>query len=685
MKCWVRYSPLLLLLTTLVVSLMAVQWGLLLLIIGALIWSNRNTYWTPRMYGGFLLILFFILLGVAPLLLVRLTPELQESGEVLFSATPQWGITSDSLHAFSLVGIRCLNAALALMLFTTLTPIYQLLIELRELGLPRILVDLVEMTYRFINLLFDTSHEITEAQKSRLGYLQPRTSLNHFSMMLSRTLVLSMHDSDVMYDAMLSRGAEEAWEETKEGEEPLPTRESPHGAEVLRLEEVTFRYKETNKTVLEQVNFSVQRGEKIALMGANGAGKSTLMKLLSGLLQPSSGKIFLEGKEVTKQAKAIRRQVGILFQNADLQLFTPTVWEEIAFGLRNRGMKGEELEQKVDEVLQQFGLKELAQHPPHLLSGGQKKWVTIAAVDALSPSVILLDEPNMGLDGWARQELQKILERWSQEGKTLIISCHNADFAQSWSDRVLLIEQHRLARDESPRSFFADRAMLHRTHIAPALHHLTVTQPSTTERTAETHLPLFLSTSKARALIIGGGKGAYRKALTMRKMGLTFDLISPHVIPELEALLSSSESGYYFQRSYQQGDFQGYTLAILATGDLEEELKMIEECEQERVHYNCLTDPSRSSFQMGATHLSEGIELGVHTMWRLPEVTQWIRDEVAEKVLQQLDANKLQRLSELRLQMNQARREDSNLYPSLKNEYDRLLGEICIGIRKRKE
>lgn len=691
---WLRYSPLLLLLASILVGVWEVQWVLLALLLVCLLWSTQGERWTRRKVWGFCTILLFILLGVLPLLFVRLSTGLKSGSEILCTLTPHWGITRASLHAFGLVGLRCLNAYLSLLLFTTLTPIYQLLIELREVGLASILVELVEMTYRFINLLFDTSHEITEAQRSRLGYLQPRQSLQHFSMMLSRTLVLSMHDSDIMYDAMLSRGAEaeggdlETKGSTKGGSAPHHQAEKTlnstpsFGTEVMRLVGLSFRYQETHKKVLREVSFSVARGEKLVLMGANGAGKSTLMRLMAGLLRPSSGQIRLHGADVTRDAKALRSHVGILFQNADLQLFTPTVWEEIAFGLRNKGLKGEELAAKVTETLHRFGLQELAQHPPHLLSGGQKKWVTIAAVDALSPEIILLDEPAMGLDGKARQALMQILDSWHKEQKTLIISCHNADFAQAWGDRILLIEEHRLQRDEAPLSFFANRELLERTHITPALHRLTLPQPEGAH-VVESHesrgfLPLFLRSSTARAILIGGGRGAYRKALTLRKVGLPFDLIAPSLDTRFEKLLQSPDAGHYFQRNYQQGDLRGYTLAILATGDLAEELEMIQECEHERIHYNCLTDPSRSTFQFGAIASDKGVEVAVHTQWQLPEVAQWLRDELVEQLLSSLEAEDLRQLSEVRQRKNKvADDKESSEFLTLQEEYTRLLSKIC--------
>lgn len=662
-----RYYPLAILLICLIVSTIWMQGVILLLLISLLIITNWRKPFTRRKWQGVGAILGFILLGTLPLLITRIS----STHGVLLSLGAHWGVTGSSFQLFSQIFLRCLNGYLCLLLFTSIIPIYQLLIEMRATRLPKVVTQLIEMIYRFINILFEKAEQVLIAQKSRLGYFSFSNRLSHSSMLLSRTLILAVQDSDVLYDSMLARGLDEGESSSGGGAIEIPT--SSHLT--FGVSELSFRYKGHEGYVLKDLNLNIQAGEKVALLGANGAGKSTLMRILAGLELPDAGAFSLSGEDqpFTKSAmKLLRQKVGIIFQSADLQLFSPTVWEEIAFGLRNLGYSGEELEQAVEQTLQRFELQEVAKCPPHCLSGGQKKWVTLAAVEAMSPEIILLDEPFTGLDGLFSEKLVALLNRWHQEGKTLLIATHNSEFARSWSSRMLLLSNGTIEVDASPQSFFTHSDRLLNAHITIPSDYLTQEGAST-----QRFLPLFMPASKLRAVVIGGGKGAYRKVLSLLQREVMTDIISSELDPTLQQLIEENALMLrHIPRDYLAGDLKHYSLAFLATGDLELEQRMIEECEEHRVHYNCISKPAWSTFQFGAMGEESGIEFAVHTQYQLPHLGQRLRDRVMTDVIAPIPQSKLENLAHAREQMNRAKRVGSRDYEGLKNEYERLLDEL---------
>ena len=154
-----------------------------------------------------------------------------------------------------------------------------------------------------------------------------------------------------------------------------------------------------NVTALDHINFIAPRKARIAVIGSNGAGKSTLFKHFNGIFKPSSGSVLIRGEPITKQnLREIRKFVGIVFQNPDDQIFSPTVEQDVAFGPTNLGLDAETIHHRVHEALRVVGIEHLASRVPHHLSGGEKKRVAIAGVIAMEPEVLVLDEPNAGLD-----------------------------------------------------------------------------------------------------------------------------------------------------------------------------------------------------------------------------------------------------------------------------------------------
>ena len=197
---------------------------------------------------------------------------------------------------------------------------------------------------------------------------------------------------------------------------------------------------------LDGCTLAIRPGSRNALLGANGSGKTTLLQHFNGLLKPSAGQVCLGGEAVDYgrgDLRALRRRVGLVFQNPDRQLFSANVREDVSFGPLNLGLDEATVRQRVEEALAAVGLADLAERPVHHLSFGQKKRVCIAGVLAMAPEVLLLDEPMAGLDAAMQGELQALLDDLAGRGITIVLSTHDVDFAYRWADAIHLLAAGR--------------------------------------------------------------------------------------------------------------------------------------------------------------------------------------------------------------------------------------------------
>ena len=211
---------------------------------------------------------------------------------------------------------------------------------------------------------------------------------------------------------------------------------------------------------LEDVSFSVNRGEFIGIIGHTGSGKSTLMQQLNGLLKPTSGKILLDGKDIWSDKKLTRQarfRVGLVFQYPEYQLFEETVYKDIAFGPKNMGLNAEEIDRRVRESAKIVGLTEKQlEVSPFDLSGGQKRRVAIAGVIAMEPEILILDEPTAGLDPRGREEILKNIEDYRRaHNATVMMVSHSMDDVARLTDRLLVMNGSHLAMDGTPAEVFA--------------------------------------------------------------------------------------------------------------------------------------------------------------------------------------------------------------------------------------
>ena len=222
------------------------------------------------------------------------------------------------------------------------------------------------------------------------------------------------------------------------------------------LRDAGFSY-DRNIPVLEHLNLTIGRGEAVGLIGANGAGKSTLLKLLTGLL-PHTGSVSVCGLEAEKKnLRAIRRQVGFVFQDPENQLFMPTVYDDLAFGPRNYGLTEEQAEAQVDAALARLGIPHLKRRQNYKLSGGEKRMISIAVILAMQPEIVLMDEPSITLDPANRRTLIGILNGMTE---TRLIASHDLDLIMETCSRVILLGDRGIRADGSAKEILTDRKLL---------------------------------------------------------------------------------------------------------------------------------------------------------------------------------------------------------------------------------
>lgn len=226
----------------------------------------------------------------------------------------------------------------------------------------------------------------------------------------------------------------------------------------IRVSGLTYHYPESERG-LENLSLEIAKGETWALIGPNGAGKSTLLLLLDGLLKPKSGSIEIFGKSIHPDGSldAVRKRMGIVFQNADDQVFCPTVFEDVVFGPLNHGYSPDEAHDLAHEALSKVGLDGYEERVPQHLSGGEKRRVAIATVLAMRPEIVLYDEPTTGLDPKGREELIEILR---QTSCTQVLATHDFELVLKVCDRVAIVSQGRSVRTGTPDEILFDRELL---------------------------------------------------------------------------------------------------------------------------------------------------------------------------------------------------------------------------------
>ena len=241
----------------------------------------------------------------------------------------------------------------------------------------------------------------------------------------------------------------------------------------LELKSVSYTYAPNtfySSKALSDVSLKIEKGEFIGIMGKTGCGKSTLLQIMAGLLDVDAGSVFLFDEDINSKnynRRKLRKNVGVLFQFPDYQLFETTVFRDIAFGLKHSGMKKSEVEAAVREALEFVGFdyERVKDKSPLSFSGGEKRKLAIAGVLAVKPEILLLDEPVAGLDPLGRKDFLNLLKRLNENGTTVIMISHNADALAEYASRIILMKDGRIAADGSAEDILSDYDMLHKGGI----------------------------------------------------------------------------------------------------------------------------------------------------------------------------------------------------------------------------
>ena len=242
--------------------------------------------------------------------------------------------------------------------------------------------------------------------------------------------------------------------------------------EIISVEHLAYSYPGPEGSdgvrVFEDLNLTVEKGSFVAILGSNGCGKSTLAKHFNSILLPCGGKVYVCGMDTSREdlVMAVRRRVGMVFQNPDNQIVANVVEEDVAFGPENLGIASPEIRRRVDNALKQVGMYDYREHAPHLLSGGQKQRVAIAGVIAMEPKCIVLDEPTAMLDPRGRREVMETIGRLNKEkGITVVLITHHMDEAARVK-RVVVLHRGKVAADGTPREVFSQPELLHNIGLA---------------------------------------------------------------------------------------------------------------------------------------------------------------------------------------------------------------------------
>jgi cobalt/nickel transport system ATP-binding protein len=247
---------------------------------------------------------------------------------------------------------------------------------------------------------------------------------------------------------------------------------------VFEARSLTYYYDE-GQIALEEISLQIQAGESVAILGSNGSGKSTLLKLLDGLYFPAAGEVIAFGRPLSEPALAeeafnfeFRRRVGLVFQDSDVQLFSPSVWDEVAFAPLQLGIETQQVAERVTQALQALRIDKLSQRAPHRLSGGEKKRVAIASVLSLDPQVWLMDEPTAGLDPRSQSWLIDFILEQRQAGKTMLTATHDLSIVEEIADRIYILDEaHHLVAEGDPASLLQDTDLLVACNLVHAHRH----------------------------------------------------------------------------------------------------------------------------------------------------------------------------------------------------------------------
>jgi len=397
-----------------------------------------------------------------------------------------FAITSEGSRAALMLVLRVSASVSFSVLLVLTTPWHRVLDALGSLRLPGIVVSLLSLSYRYLLLLLRTLSELFMARRSRVITALPfRQETAFISRSTGYLFLRSLHLAEGVHMAMVSRG----WEEEGPGRlrggaendsagNGCRTNGAAQPSPVNAFRNVRYAYP-GNILGLSIESLDIPRGRCAILLGCNGSGKSTLLKILDGLVCPQTGSVAAFGRSLSEKAldngafrKSFRSTVGLVFQDADVQCFSPTVREELAFGPRQLGFDEAEVSRRVDAALAALGIDALADRYPYNLSGGEKKRVALASILTLDLDAYLLDEPTANLDPAAEGVLIDILSGLAAHGKTLVVATQDLMLARHIGDTTVILGREKRPLFIGPvEQALADVPLLERAGLAHAHRH----------------------------------------------------------------------------------------------------------------------------------------------------------------------------------------------------------------------
>ncbi|QRN85248.1 ATP-binding cassette domain-containing protein [Clostridia bacterium] len=237
---------------------------------------------------------------------------------------------------------------------------------------------------------------------------------------------------------------------------------------IIEVKDLSYCYVENGPMCVNNMNISIEEGSFVGIIGQNGAGKSTLMKNLTGLLRPTKGSIYIKGEDIAETPVAvIANTLGYVLQNPDRQLFADTVREELAFGPTNQGVSEEEVNKRIDYILESIGIMHLADEYPPALSKGDRAKVVIGSVLAMEPQIIILDEPTGGQDYIGRYQIMDIARKFHERGHTVVVVTHSMALVAEYCDRIIVLCNAEILLQGTSKEVFSQPEVLAKTFIRP--------------------------------------------------------------------------------------------------------------------------------------------------------------------------------------------------------------------------
>ncbi len=385
------------------------------------------------------------------------------------------GFTAQGIERVSLLTMRVFNSVTSVFILLRTTSFEEIMLTLKKFKIPLPFVMILMLSYRYLLVFARVVEDFYLAKKARfLGRLDSTMLENWLSGRIHFLFKKTMVTGEEVTYAMKARGSGLASGRHKgKAVQSCESTSSGFATTYIGLEKVNYSYN-GNMPALIDISFTIDKGERIAIIGANGSGKSTLLKIMAGLLYPCSGRVFFKDKEVTEDSlkdpvflKDFRSAVGYVFQDPDVQLFSANVYEELIYGPLQLGLSKDEAHERAEEIMEILEIKALQDRPPYMLSGGEKKKVAIGSVLTMNPEILLLDEPTSGLDPRTQCFLVELILYLNTEAKkTIVLTTHDLSLVEELGAKVaVLSEEHSIEKVGSYEEILSDEALLLKVNL----------------------------------------------------------------------------------------------------------------------------------------------------------------------------------------------------------------------------